>query len=113
MPKIESKLRVIRDEDLLHVDVCGIAMFLPDLSRVVVVDARQPRVSVTDGSMIAPHLAMVGIEAGTYEKPAFKLNVSFNYDIDGGGEPVRFDTFALDGHTVRFKGVKKGGTPEL
>lgn len=113
----------------LFVDVCGIAMYLPDKAKVVVIDARKPRVSVTDGSLIAPHMPLVGVKSGTYEKPVFTPkpsndataaaaapatpvsldslgHVSFDYDIDGIDQPVRFDAFMLDGHTVRINGVQ-------
>lgn len=112
------------DRGPLFVDVCGIAMFLPEVSKVAVVDARKPRKAVTDGSLITPHMPLVGIKAGTYEPPVTvsKIpvdpnaktpppketvgHVSFDYDIDALGKPIRFDAFVLDGHRVSFGGVR-------
>lgn len=108
----------------LFVDVCGIAMYLPEVFKVAVVDARKPRKSVTDGSLITPHMPLVGIKAGTYDPPVTVSrkpadpdakdgqpketvgHVSFDYDIDALGKPIRFDAFVLDGHSVSFGGVR-------
>jgi hypothetical protein len=98
---------------LLSVDVCGVAMFLPDVYRILVIDGRKPRVSVTDKSMIPAHIPMIGIQSGTYEPPATASKLTFEYDVDGNGAPVRFDAFMLDGHTVSFGGVKSSGTPVI
>lgn len=91
----------------LLVDVCGIAMFIPDVNQLYVVDGRQPRIAVTDGSLISPHVPLLGIETDSYEPTTAGAKLMFNYDIDGIDQPLQFDGFVLDRHTIRFRGVMK------
>lgn len=89
------------------VEILGMALYVSEANKVVLVDARKPRQSKTDkGTLIPGHYAFIAFAPGTYQAPrGVRPAIAFDYDLAGDGQDERYEAFVLDRHTVSFANI--------